>query len=331
MGYVKFALALAFAAGLAAFPADALAAAQRAMRSWALSVAPAMLPFIAVMPFLTCPEARRVYDKLLGRTVRGLFRLPGGCASAIVTGLIAGSPAGAAAVKRVAAAESLTRGQAARLAGIACGVSPAYALSVMGVMLAGSAAVGWRLVISQLLAQLLTGVIFRRFYKNDDEPVVAPADDVASAGVFGAVSAVLRVCGYMVLFAAGLAIGCRLLGDRLMYLSPLIDLPTGAEFISVHITDVRLSAAALGFGGLCIAFQNMSQLAAVGVSWRRYLAQKAACAALCGALAGARTELPAFAAVKTDVIFEMETLFSALIMLPVAIYFMRTQAKKHLS
>ena len=46
---------------LAAMPEVALNAAREAMASWASSVAPALFPFMALMPLLTCDDAARAY------------------------------------------------------------------------------------------------------------------------------------------------------------------------------------------------------------------------------------------------------------------------------
>lgn len=332
VAWVKVVLALGFAATLAAFPAEAGAAALAGMQSWARSVAPAMFPFVAVMPYLTCPEARRAYDRLLGGLVRRAFRLPGGCASAVATGLMAGSPAGALAVRRVAAAEKLTRGQAARLAGIACGVSPVYALSVMGVALAGSKAVGWRLVIAQAAAQLATGLIFRRAFEGEDEPAEFEARQENERPVSAAVAAVMRVGGYMALFSVGLAMACRLLGDWVMYASPFIDLPTGAEFCARSALAEWISAAALGFGGICIACQNLGVL---GVRPLHYILQKLTCAGLCtGAYLGISAlwgDVETAAYAYSGGYFESSTLIMVVLALPVTVFFMRKKTEKTVS
>lgn len=332
VAWVRFVLALGFAAALAAFPAEAGAAALEGMQSWARSVAPAMLPFVAVMPYLTCPEARRAYDRLLGKLVQRAFRLPGGCASAVVTGLMAGSPAGALAVRRVAAAEKLTRGQAARLAGIACGVSPVYALSVMGVALAGSKAVGWRLVIAQAAAQLATGLLFRRAFEKEHEPVEVEGRQANERPVSAAVAAVMRVGGYMTLFSVGLALARRLLGDRVMYASPFIDLPTGALFCAGCGLAEWVSAAALGFGGICIACQNLGVL---GVRPMHYFVQKLVCAGLCaGAYLGISVlwgDVEASVYVNYGGCFESSTLIMAVLTLPVTVFFVWRRPKKSVS
>lgn len=332
VAWMKLMLAIGFAAALAAFPNEAAAAAMDGMQSWARNVAPVMFPFAAIMPYLTCLEARHAYDRLLGGLVRRAFRLPGGCASAVVTGMMAGSSAGALAVRRVAAAEKLTRGQTARLAGIACGVSPVYALSVMGAALAGSKAMGWRLVIAQATAQLATGLLFRRAFDVEDKPMESEMRQDAERPVSAAVAAVTRVGGYMTLFSVGLTLAQLLLGDWVMYASPFIDLPAGAEFCTRRALPEWVSAAALGFGGICVACQNLGTLK---VKPAHYFIQKLACAGMCAgayiALTALTGDAEAIACVKIRGDFERATLMTAVLMLPVTVFFVRKKNGKSIS
>ena len=86
---------LALAALLLSAPQAAALGAARAMAQWYASVAPALFPFLALMPLLTCDEAATVYELLLGRAMRALFDLPGSTAPALAVGMIV---AGVAAV-----------------------------------------------------------------------------------------------------------------------------------------------------------------------------------------------------------------------------------------
>lgn len=334
--YLKIFGALMFAAGLVAYPAHALAGAQNGLRIWASSVAPAIFPFIAVMPYLTCAEARSVYNRLFGKTVGFLFGLPGNTAAAIIVGLVSGSPAGAVAVARVAAAEGLTKGEAARLAGIACGVSPIYALSVMGMGLNSSVTVGWSLVFAQLTAQVITGIIFRKGFKGSAESVIDNAyrEDEQSS-IIDAVLAVLRVGGYMTLFSVGISLGRQIMGERISYLSVIIDLPTGLECISRLGWPVWTHAAALGFGGLCIISQNIGVLSAIGVKSSCYVVQKivsgiVCCAAYCAlnwCIPGEKSPVMT----GSVGLFEVNMLVCAVFMVPVTAVFLIKQSKKHFS
>ncbi|MBQ4088558.1 MAG: hypothetical protein IJC56_01575 [Clostridia bacterium] len=329
MAYLKLAAALIFAAGLMIYPAECAAAVREAMANWAESVAPALFPFAAVMPFLTCAEARRAYDRLFGYVVRKLFRLPGTAASAIVVGLACGSPGGAMAVARVARGEGLTKGQATRLAGIACGVSPVFALSVMGVAIYGSAAAGWRLVIAQLVSQLAVGVIFRNLY-NNDEPVARHAGGEEKGAIMGAVLAVLRVCGYMAAFSVAITLAEKLIGPYIWGIAAFIDLPTGA----VKCTNDTVAAGALGFAGLCIAFQNMAVLEDM-VKPLVYMIQKAVGAVICAGvyaamnMRGYEGVLRAF--VRHGRIYEVNLLILSAILIPCLAIFLWKKPKKHFS
>ena len=329
---MKVALAAAFAAGTLMVPAQALEAARNAMEVWFYSVAPALFPFAAVMPYLTSPQARHVYDKLLGGAVRRLFRLPGRCASAVVTGMLAGSPAGALATARVAAAEGLSRGQAARLAGIACGVGPVYIISGIGAALLDSARVGWQLAISQWLALVITGMLFSRAWAGEPPTETQAPSAGEERPVQAAVMAVLKVCGYMLLFSVGIAVLGEMLGRELGLVGLVADLPSGAAALAQRAVAWREPALAVGvgLGGLCIAAQNMSVLGTVGVTWGKYLAQKLTTGIVSGLVFVALTEID-IGGVALGIDgreYEVALLALALLMIPVLMGFLRKRNAK---
>jgi hypothetical protein len=328
MGYIKFALAAAFAAGTLMFPGSALGAAARAMAVWISAVAPALFPFAAVMPYLTSPQARNVYDRMFGWLVRRLLNLPGRCASAVVTGMFAGSPGGALATARVAAAEGLSPGQAARLAAVACGVGPIYIVSGIGVALMGSAEEGWRLAISQWAAQLIVGIVFSRCWKDGEQGKSEFHEPRDERPIQAAIMAVLRVCGYMVLFSVGLALFEKLTGLELWQISLIADLPSGvADAIASNGSRIAI-AAGIGFGGVCIAAQNMSVLANVGVTWQRYILLKSAVAVLCAGVYAVQVESHAIGLVlPAGREFEIVLLLVILLMIPVTIAFFRHKSR----
>ena len=330
MAYLKAALALMFAAGLVMFPEDCASAARTAMNTWATAVAPALFPFAAVMPFITCDEARAVYNRIFGRITGILFRLPGGTASAVVVGWMSGSPAGALAVARVAEAERLTKVQTARLAGIACGVSPVYLISVLGVSLNGSALMGWQLAGAQLVAQVLTGIMLRKLNTGDELAEASGGIVASDRPVAAGVNAALRVCGYMILFSVGIKLGTLATGEGLLRFAALIDLPSGAVFCK---NDVVIAAAA-GLGGLCICAQNMSVLQGMVNVWI-YAVHKAVTSVLC---AGVYMIVSCWSkggcmvpVVRKNMFFEKNLLLTTAFILPVILFFVRKQSKKHFS
>ena len=295
----KWLAALAFAGCLLAMPETALNAAREAMASWAMSVAPALFPFLALMPLLTCPDAARAYEALLGRVMRPAFRLPGAAASAVLVGMAAGSPAGAMAAVRAASAAGMRRGQLERLIVCAGGLSPAFLVSGIGAAMLGSASDGWILLRAQLGAQAVLLLATRGM--RADGPAVRADGCEAATGVIGAVRSVLGVCGYMVLFNIAGAMAAAWLGEAAGVAALcLVDLPSGAREIAgaALAREIRLPllAAMCGFGGICIAAQNLSVCRRAGARASRYFAGRAASAALMAGLTAAQIHAPSAAA-----------------------------------
>ncbi len=292
---VKLFGALALVFLMMVWPGEALSAAQGAMRAWALSVGPSLFPFLALLPALTCPAARRAYNRVLGRLMRPLFRLPGSAAAALFVGLLAGSPAGALAAERVSG--GMRRGEARRLGLMCAGVSPVYLIGGVGTALFGSAQLGLWLALAQAAAQLLLGLALRGSFAADTELLPEVPEREAEAPVRAAVGSVLQVCGYMALFSVGAAMAAKLAGgaagDLLLYIA---DMPSGLARAAERGAAWPLVAAVAGFGGLCIAAQNMAVLGPLGVRWRDYLAARGFAAGVCALTVALRFSLPGAAA-----------------------------------
>ena len=330
MGYLKAALAFMFAAGLVMYPKECASAALTAMNTWATSVAPALFPFAAVMPFITCDEARNIYERIFGRITQRLFRLPGGTASAIVIGFLSGSPAGALAVARVAEAERLTKGETARLAGIVCGVSPVYMISVLGTAMNGSAAVGWRLAGAQMMAQIAAGVLLRKMNFGSEMAERLYNKNEGDRPVASATNAVLRVCGHMALFSVGINMVSMVFGDNVLRFAAFADLPSGVQYCK----NTAVLAAAAGFGGACICVQNLSVLKGMVKVWV-YITHKVITSILCAAffMMMGNVRIRGFRTSEglKSMLFEKNLLLAAAIILIVLLFYAVKQTKKHFS
>ena len=265
-------------------PEVCLNAAREAMLAWYTSVAPALFPFMALMPMLTSPAAAKGYERLLGRWMRLLFNLPGAAAPAVVVGMVAGSPAGAAAAVRTCAAAGLTKADAERLTMCCCGLSPAFLITGVGAAMLGNPADGTLLLRAQILSQLTMLVATRRTRPSE---LVQYIEETANTdGVGRAVTAVLGVCGYMVLFNIAAAVIARLLRSEIAGLTALclLDLPSGARALAAlkmgREGKLLVLAATCGLGGGCIAAQNLAACKNVGISKVKYLCARASHAAL---------------------------------------------------
>lgn len=101
------------AAGLLLAPQAAASGALQGLRACGTRVIPALLPFFVVSRMLTAlslPTPGRRADRLF----RALFGVRAACLPALLTGLLGGYPAGAAAVTELYRAGALSKAEAER-------------------------------------------------------------------------------------------------------------------------------------------------------------------------------------------------------------------------
>ena len=254
-------------------PAAAALGALDAMVCWATTVAPAMFPFMALLPMLTSDVSGKLCARWIGRPMERLYRLPGQAASVMLVAMVGGSPAGALAARR---ASGLNRGQMKRLALCACGWSPAFLVGGVGVGMLGDATLGHTLLRAQLATQLLTPLLLRRAWRDDGERLFPLSQDEVEQPVRGAVLAILTVCGWMTLFGAvGKAAGALVGEARALPALCLADAISGMQHVSGLDIDPGAKlcaiAALCGLGGGCVALQNLSVLKPVGVKVMEYV------------------------------------------------------------
>ncbi len=256
------------------YPEIAVNAARQAMHTWYNAVAPSLFPFLALMPALTSPQATHAWQRLLGPILRRIFDLPGETAPAVAIGMLSGSPAGVHAAARCCK----TTGQLQRIACCACGMSPAFLITGVGAAIRGNPADGHILLRAQIFAQIMMLLLTRRMPQGDSLHNIE--EKQSEAPVRAAVGTVLTVCGYMILFTVAAEIIRAALKNELAGRITLciLDAPSAAKVLAQD--NLPLTAAAVGFGGLCIAAQNLSAGRKYGLQPTIYLCAKAAQAAL---------------------------------------------------
>lgn len=239
-------------------PEAAANGAREGLRQWYYVVAPSLFPFMVLMPLMTCPEANRFYDAMLGGVMRRVFGLPGSASSPMIVGMIAGSPAGCAAARSVAQEGGYTRGQLERVAMACCGMSPAFFISAVGAGLLGDVAAGHMLLCSQLLTQVAMLVLTRPFCRDE-----IPVEIQEARASSNPVSSIINVAGFMALFGAIAA------AIDMPWAQLVLDITAGSKLLCETGLDLRWKLPALsalaGCGGLCVCAQNIGVLRDCGV------------------------------------------------------------------
>ena len=279
--------ALALLALVCLDPAGSAAAAREALAQWAGQVAPALLPFLIALPALASEEAQAAFGKAAGGVMR-LLRCPAALAPAWFTGLLSGSPAGAAAL--AACAGDADGGALLRCAVMASGASPAFLLGAVGTGMLGNARAGWLLVGAQALASLCVGLIMRGVPDAPRSAAARPAIGLKEPAMLGAARTLLMIGGYMALFAVIAARVGALLGDRWIGpLKMLLELGGGCQAAAnlplLFPEKLALTAAVASFGGASVCAQSLAFLMPLGVRPGAYVFWKIVHAGLCALFA----------------------------------------------
>lgn len=267
-------------------------AAAEALALCARTVIPALFPFMAVSGLLVSLGFGEWVSPHLAGFMGPLFRLPGSAGSALLLGLVGGYPVGTRTAAELYRENLLTREEAQRLLVFCNNSNPVFLVSVLGTGVFGSVRTGVYLWLIHILSALLTGLLFRGSGPSRRSPVQAfpcravslPSAFVAS--VQSALSGILSVCAFVVLFyvallplrSVGGRWGAALVGTvELFSLSPLLP-PDGFGFL--------LAAFCSGWGGLSVLCQTASVLDGTDLSLTPCLLGKAVQGALSALLAG---------------------------------------------
>ena len=255
------------------------------------AVIPSLFPFFAVSSLLVSLGAADGAGRVLARPFRRLFRCGGAGCAALLLGLVGGYPVGARTAAELVRRGELSPAEGARLLTFCNNAGPAFAIGVAGVSVFGSARTGAWLYLLHCAAALLTGLLFcRRPLPVTAMPKRSVPPRAGLTGQFlraveGAVSAMARVCGFVVFFLVLLRLAEGLIGPLPPLAAGVLELTNGILRLTPDRRGFVTAAALLGWGGLSVHCQTAAVTAGSGISLRLYVPAKAVQAALSAGLA----------------------------------------------
>ena len=269
------------AAGLLLAPQAAASGALQGLRACAARVIPALLPFFVVSRMLTAlplPMPGRRADRLF----RALFGVRAACLPALLTGLLGGYPAGAAA--ELYRAGALSKAEAERALCFCNNSGPGFFAGLIGAAVLGDVRRGLILYGLHALSALLTGLLLPGSTPPAALRTVRREKPVLSSllpeAVQGSCAALLQVSGLIVFFSSMLAVLraaglTALLPNRLAeaLACGALELSSGILLLSGHGAEAAC-ALLMGWGGLCVHFQAMSLWQTAGLRPHGYFSAK---------------------------------------------------------
>ncbi len=273
------ALALvSFGTALLAYPAQVRDSVAQSALYCLVSLTPSLFPFMVAASYGVRSQAGMLFGRALGPAVRHLFRLPACAGATLLLSFLGGYPAGARGISLLLEQGRLTREQAGRMMLFCVAPGAAFVVTFLGCGALGSLRLGWLLFFAVTLSGLLLGLLtgLRKPLPEKEPPQPGePGGPALVRSVSDASSAVVKMCGCILLFAGFTAIlqgsGAFQALSRLLAFSGLVS-QKEAEVLLSFLLEVTggtgeasrqgaaplLYAFGLAFGGLCVHLQLFS-------------------------------------------------------------------------
>lgn len=299
---------------LVIFSKENLSAAKSGLLLWANNVIPSLFPFFIATELLSYTNIVSNIGKFLNPIMRPIFNVPGCGAYALIMGIISGYPIGAKIVTSFRENDACSKEECERLLAFTNNSGPLFIIGTVGASLFYNSTIGILLFVTHLLACLTVGISFR-FWKynkvsinipksyystNNKEVSLSRLGEVLSKSISSAISTILMIGGFVVLFSVILSIlessGILSIASSLLepffsflrnsssqftksFLSGIVELTNGLNQIaSIHYksisTNIIFSAFLLGFGGISILLQVFSIISKTDISIKPYIIGK---------------------------------------------------------
>ena len=240
------------------------------------TIVPSLFPFLILSTVLTgalygCQSSRL-------RPISSILGIPYGCEGIFIISLLGGYPVGAKCIAQVYAAGKISEKTAARMLGFCNNAGPAFIFGMFG-QLFSSMYIPWILWIIHILSAVLVGIILPKVPNISAIRLKHQSVSISNA-VEQAVKTMGTICSWIVLFKVIINFADRwflwLFPQTLkVILIGTLELSNGCISLSKIVHPgfrFILSAAMLGFGGMCVYLQAAT--ITKGISTKYYLCGK---------------------------------------------------------
>lgn len=274
-------------------------AAKSGLSLWATTVVPSLFPFLFLTEVLNKTKLVSFIGKKLNRIIKKIFNVPGEGAFAFLMGLISGYPVGAKIVTNFRNKGICTQDEGNRMLAFTNNAGPLFIIGTVGVGFFGNKTIGFLLFFTHLLACITVGIILKFFSKYDSKDINLVSNDEDGSNTSDAISTILMIGGYIVIFSVLLSILDRLhilnflsilitpilsifnidSSFSVPFLSGILELTNGINLVSnIAVKSISLnmilSAFLLGFGGLSVSMQVYNIISKSDLSIKKYIIGK---------------------------------------------------------
>lgn len=264
---------------------------------WATKILPLMFPFFVLTRLINNlnPPKKNFMDKVFNK----LYNTPNGAFSTFVLSTLSGYPMGAKLINNMYSNQQLSTNEAQKMMSF-CSVSgPIFMIGTVGVAMLNSFSSGVIILISNILASLINGLIYRGKPEKISSPIILKPKQQASISdcVYDSLVSILMVGSFIVLsfilidmlknlkIISGITktICCVLNLNKQQnvvesVIAGLLEITRGIYDLSLSPIPLKLQtiivSSLIGFGGFSIMLQSFSFIENIKMSFKKLLIQK---------------------------------------------------------
>lgn len=271
---------------LVILPKECINAAHAAIMLCLNTVIPSLFPFFVVSNLFISLGFASILSRFISKFMNPVFGVSGAGALPVILGIISGYPVGASSSAELYNKGYISKTEAERLLAFTNNSGPLFIMGAIGYGLLGSSEKGLIIYISHITAAILTGIIFKFYKKNYQEPpLLSSSTNTTQTKNFGAsigdamnyaVETMLKVCGFVILFS----VICSCIPNTTLYpfIYSLFEITGGLNEIAQTGIDETLKLSLISFflslSGISVMCQVSSVVIPAGLSLKPYITGK---------------------------------------------------------
>lgn len=238
------------------FPEMTITTSKETIKLWTESILPSLLPFFIISKCILYNGGISVFSSLL-KPLTKVLHLPENIAFPLSMSLLCGYQTGSRTVSDMKPANINL------YANVCFCASPIFIIGTVGTSILKNTFSGYALYIIHICTLLIVSVLLNS--KNNDSYVTDIKKQSLSTSVTESITAVLNICGYMILYNLIIKITTYFLPSELKTIvAGFLEFTQGIKQASILYTDsMPIISFFLSFGGLCVITQCISILKGV--------------------------------------------------------------------
>lgn len=274
------------------YPKDTIDSVLFGINIWMYNVFPSLFPFFILSDLLINYGFIEILCELF-KNFMIIFGLSGNCAFSLFGSLISGSPSGAKITKQLLDEELINEDDANHLIRFTHFSSPLFVIGTIGSVLLNNIKLGYLILISLILGNLIIGIIFRRkTYIEKDKISFRKAFSsmhkkrinnknnfitILSNSIYNSIDILILLLGIIIVFLiiSSVISKFNIDSNSLMIVKGILEMTQGIKIVSISNLKLMyktiLITFFLAFGGLSIHLQVASIINNTKIKYKNFL------------------------------------------------------------